>query len=222
MTHREWVALYFFFFTMQPHCISFHGQQGVSGTGFVFFTMQSHCISSHDQQVVSDTTFVFLYCVVSLHFILWPTGGEWQCICFSLPCSLMIFHPMTNSLWVTVYLVLFTMQSHRTSSYYQQAVSDSAFIIFYHAVTINTLYAPTRRYPVCFSSPLVLWRYSTYAWLIRTPSFHYDSTSCITPCWPWLLFYLHTIPCSLVPDTSHLYSLIRYALCPTMYIKPCT
>ena len=143
MTHREWVALYFFFFTMQPHCISFHGQQGVSGTGFVFFTMQSHCISSHDQQVVSDTTFVFLYCVVSLHFIPWPTGGEWQCICFSLPCSLMIFHPMTNSLWVTVYLVLFTMQSHCTSSYYQQAVSDSAFIIFYHAISLYCILWPT-------------------------------------------------------------------------------
>ena len=36
--------------------------------------------------------------------------------------------------------------------------------------------------PRTFLSPLVLWRYSTYAWLIRTPSFHYDFTSCITPC----------------------------------------
>ena len=34
--------------------------------------------------------------------------------------------------------------------------------------------------------------------------------------------YCYTIPCSLVPDTSHLYSLIWYALCPTMYINPCT
>ena len=41
------------------------------------------------------------------------------------------------------------------------------------------------------------------------------------PVWPSLLFYFCTIPCSLVPVTSHLYSLIWYALDPMMYINPC-
>ena len=39
------------------------------------------------------------------------------------------------------------------------------------------------------------------------------------PVWPSLLFYFCTIPCSLVPVTSHLYSLIWYALDPMMYIS---
>ena len=87
-------------------------------------------------------------------------------------------------------------------------------------VTVNTLYAPMRRYPVCFSSPLVLYCYSTYARLIRTPSFHYDYRLLYRP-----LFdprYCSTYIRYLVPVTSHLYSLIRYALDPRMYINPCT
>ena len=89
-------------------------------------------------------------------------------------------------------------------------------------VTINTLYALKRWYPVCFS-PLLY--YDATLPMLDWYGHHHSittTTSCITPVWPWLLFYLHTIPCSLVLDTSHLYSLIRYALCPTMYINPCT
>ena len=65
------------------------------------------------------TAFVFLYCAVSLHFIPWPTGGEWQHICFFLPCSHAAFHPMTNSMWVTVHLFFFIMQSHCIPSHGQ-------------------------------------------------------------------------------------------------------
>jgi len=67
----------------------------------------------------------------------------------TLPCSLIGFHPMTNSMWVTLLLFyyhevslhfipwptecgwhcffFFTMQSHCISSYDQQQVSDTAF-----------------------------------------------------------------------------------------------
>ena len=53
--------------------------------------------------------------------------------------------------------------------------------------------------PRMFFSPLVLWRYSTYAWLIRTPSFHPSYHSCVNPCFP-LAIVLHIydtlFPCS--------------------------
>ena len=78
-------------------------------------------------------------------------------------------------------------------------------------VTINTLYAPMRQYPVCFS---LLLYYDATLPMLDWYGHHHSilTTSPVSPpVWPWLLFYLHTIPCSLVPDTSHLYSLIRYA-----------
>ena len=73
----------------------------------IFLTIQSYCIWSHDQQYVSDTAFIFFDHEVSLHFIPWPTGCEWHWICSSWPCSLIAFHPMTNSEWVAVHFTLF-------------------------------------------------------------------------------------------------------------------
>ena len=66
--------------------------------------------------------------------------------------------------------------------------------------------------PRMFFSPTVLRCYSTYARLIRTPSFHYDSTSCITPCLTpaiVLLTYDTLFPCS-----SYVSSLFTNTVCP--------
>ena len=90
------------------------------------------------------------------------------------------------------------------------------------SVTINTLYTLMRRNPYVFLSYCTM----TLLYLCLTdmdtiiPLFLPPPV--LTPVWPLLLFYLHTIPCSLVPDTSHPYSLIWYALSPRMYINPCT
>ena len=135
---RLWVMLHLFFLTIQSHCISSHDQQEVSYPALFFLTIQflithrmwvtlhlffltikSDFISSHDQQYVSDTAFVFLDHAVSLHFIPWPTGCEWHCICFSWLSSLILFHPMTNRKWVTLHLSFLTIQSHCMSSHDQ-------------------------------------------------------------------------------------------------------
>ena len=155
MTNREWVTLPLFFFTMQSHCISSHDQQYVSDSTFVFLYHAVSSHSSHYQQYVSDTAFVFLSCAVSLHFIPWPTGSEWHCICVSLPCSLIAFHPTTNRQWVTLHLCFFTMQSHCISSHDQQTVSDTAFVFLYHAVSLHFIPWPKECewHCICFSLP---------------------------------------------------------------------
>ena len=163
MTNRQWVTVHLF-----------------------FLTMQSLCISSHDQQAVSDTAFVFLYHAVSLHFIPWPTVCEWHCICFSLPCSLISFHPMTNSMWVTLdlfffamqshcmtnrewvtlHLFVFTMHSHGISSHDQQLVSDTAFVFIYHAVSLHVIPCPigSEWHCICFSLPSSLIALHSIPW----------------------------------------------------------
>ena len=73
------------------------------------------------------------------------------------------------------------------------------------AVTINTLYSADAPIPRMFSSLLVLWRYFTYAWLIRTPSFHLSYHSCVILCQPLFL------PC-------HCSTYIRY-LVPLFQIR---
>ena len=138
--------------------ITFHpNSMWVTAHHFVF-TIQSHCMSSHDQQYVSDTAFDFLYHAVSLHFIPWPTGSEWHCICFSLPCSLIAFHPMTKRMWVTLHLFFFTMQTHCISSHDQQPVSDTGFVSLYHAVSLHFISRPTgcEWHYICFSLPCIL------------------------------------------------------------------
>ncbi len=123
MTNREWGIL---LFSLLPcSLITFHLiQQGVSDLALFFFTM--HFIPW--PTVCEWHGFYFYYHAVSLHFIPWPTACEWHCF-FSLPCSLIAFHPMTNSLWVTLFS-FFTMQSHYISSHNQQAVSDNVFFFF--------------------------------------------------------------------------------------------
>ncbi len=107
----EWHSILFFTICMQSHCVSFHGQQGVSGTAFFlyhavslnfipqpivceshfifFFIMQSHCISIHGQQRVRT-----LHFFLTLHFC-------------SLPCTPIGFHPMTNRQWVALHFLLY-------------------------------------------------------------------------------------------------------------------
>lgn len=59
-------------------------------------------ISSHARpiQEVGDT--IFLY---KTHLMPCPIACEWHCPCFQ-PCNLITFHPMSNSLWVTLSLPL--------------------------------------------------------------------------------------------------------------------
>ena len=85
-----------------------------------------------------------IYHAVSLHFIPWPTEyREWHCICFSWPSSLIAFHPMTNSMRVTMHLFFLTIQSHCISSPDQQLVSDTAFVFLDHPVSLHLIPWPT-------------------------------------------------------------------------------
>ncbi len=110
----------FLFFTMQSHWTSCHDQQRVSDT------LPCSLIGPHP---VTNSKWVTHYHAVLLDFIPWPTACEWHCFfsitmkshCisshdqqnvgdtafFSLPCSLIAFHPMTNSKWVTLLFILY-------------------------------------------------------------------------------------------------------------------
>ena len=167
-TKRLWVIPHFMFYHVSQlhfipwptgsewHCICFSWPSSLIASHpmtnslwvtlhLFLLTIQSHCgISSHDQQNVSDTAFVFLDHLVSLHLIPWPTGSEWHCICFSWPSSLTVaFHPMTNSMWVTLHLFFLTIQSHcGISSHDQQGVSYTAFVFLDHSVSLHFIPQP--------------------------------------------------------------------------------
>ena len=133
MTNSVWVTLTFTS-VMQSYHISSHGQQHVSDTDInsyvvlwlswyltidsVWVTlafisaMQSHHISSHDQQRVSDTD---INCSL-MTLITWPIACVWHWHLFLY--SLIISHPMTNSVWVTL-LFISAMQSHLISTHDQ-------------------------------------------------------------------------------------------------------
>ena len=96
--------------------------------------IQSHHISSHDQQEVSDTDIYFCHSISS-HLIPWPTVCEWHQHLF-LPFSLIISHPMMNSLWVTPTFIS-AMLSHHTSLHNQQHVSVTAFSVLNNLIHGN-------------------------------------------------------------------------------------
>ena len=135
---------------------------------------------------------------------------------------------MTNRMWVTLYFLFYKQCYHISwlagceswfcyqepysfSAYNQQTVSDSVHLdraapphtyilsYYYCTVTINTLYAPMRRYPVCF---LLLLYYTATLPMLDWYGHHHSITtitSCITPCLTLaivLLTYDTLFPCS--------------------------
>lgn len=101
----------------QSYNILSHDQQYVSASAFFLLTIHSitnresvtAIFAKHslmpDQQDVGNS----LWHDLSLNFIPWPTGSEWQC--HFLPATLITAHPMTISLWVTL-LQGFFITSH--------------------------------------------------------------------------------------------------------------
>jgi len=86
--------------------ISYLEQQEASDTTFVLFTMQSHYISSYNQTVCEWHCICFLLCnLIAFHPL---TNSMRVTLHFSaLPCSLIAFHSMTNRKWVTLYFFLY-------------------------------------------------------------------------------------------------------------------
>ena len=141
MTNSQWVTVHLSLFAMESHWHAFYPTASewqcicfsllcsliafypITNRMWVtvhFVSLLCSLIASYPMtNRMWATASVFLYCAVSLHFIPWPTGGEWQHICSSLPCSHAAFHPMTNSMWVTVHLFFFIMQSHCIPSHGQ-------------------------------------------------------------------------------------------------------
>ena len=61
--------------------------------------------------------------------IPWPTVCEWHCFVFCQVASLIMSHPIANSMWVAL-LYFFARQSHQScSSHDQQKVSDTALFL---------------------------------------------------------------------------------------------
>ena len=91
MTNSMWVILLYFFARPSPQSCFIPSPTGSEWHYFIFLPGSPiNCVSSHDQQHVSDTGL---------------------CLCQTL--SSVIFHPMTNRMWVTL-LYFFARQSHQS------------------------------------------------------------------------------------------------------------
>ena len=120
-TASEWHGL--LFPASQSHHISSHDQQQVSDTPSCF--LQGNLTTFHPMTNSKWVTLPpFFFQAISSHFIPWPTASEWHSILcsarqshhisshdqqqvsdtpsFFLQGNLITFHPMTNSLWVTL------------------------------------------------------------------------------------------------------------------------
>ena len=91
MTNSMWVILLYFFARPSPQSCFIPSPTGSEWLYFIFLPGSPiNCVSSHDQQHVSDAGL---------------------CLCQTL--SSVIFHPMTNRMWVTL-LYFFARQSHQS------------------------------------------------------------------------------------------------------------
>ena len=173
---------------------------------------QSHHVFSYDQQIVSDVAHFVEGSLITCFLI---TIRQWVTFSHFVKGSL-ISHDIhfshgqqPQAVSVIAHFVKGSLMI--SFSYGQQPVSFIAHCcewqshdIFFLWPTVSECYdkhalradAPI---PRMFFSPLVLWRYSTYAWLIRTPSFHPSYHSCVNPCF-FLAIVLHIydtlFPCS--------------------------
>ena len=113
MNNSMWVTL-LYFFTVKPYWSCFIQWPTVCEWHcFISFpgSLTNH-VSSHNQQYVSDTA-LFICQTVSLIVFHPMTNRMWVTLLISLPGSLtsIMFHPMTSSMWVTL-LYFFSRKSH--------------------------------------------------------------------------------------------------------------
>lgn len=140
--NREWVTLHFSFASSLIMSLPKTNSMWVI---FFFHLAVSSCHMPNSMWV-TGAAFLLIHGCPCL--IPWPTGGEWHI----LPCSIMshpwshyqqsvsdffwqgsliVSHPITNSMWVTVWhCIYFFRKSHLVSSDDQQGVSDTAFFAF--------------------------------------------------------------------------------------------
>ena len=216
MTYSLWVTLYI----CERQCHSSHVFILPKGSEqhWTFCDKQSNHIISYDHSLW--VAWYSSWNTVSSHIVLWPTVGEWHCtFCERKSCHIFLYDqqrvsdiahfvsgslitsfPMTKRRWVVFHMFWNAVPSHLF------LWSKGGECYDKHALRAD---API---PRMFFSPLVLWRYSTYAWLIRTLSFHYDSTSCITPCLTLVIVLL--IYDTLFPCSSYVSPLFTNTVCP--------
>ena len=125
MTNRGWVTLLFL-------SANSYGQLQVLVSDTTIFLPST----SNDKQRVSDTTLIFC------HALSWPTSAcEWHCPC-SLSCTLIIYHPMSNSMWVTLpfsaYILITSVMNSKWVTMHLYSVTHSHHIT--HLMTNNSMW----------------------------------------------------------------------------------
>ena len=168
-------------------------------------------VSFYDQQQVSDTA-LFPGQATSHQSCLipWPTGSEYTAL---FPCQAVwsvMFHPMTNSKWVTLLYLPSSLINH-VSSHDQQQVSDTTLFpcqvvtsIMSHPMSIEQAVSDTALFPCQAVSSIMPHPMTNRKWVTLLYFLARQShKSCLIP-WPtgseWHCFI--PLPSSLIDHVS--------------------